>query len=302
MQRIEYVNLKGERAVFEGGPPFVLEHVEGLGAAPLSVVEVRGAYQQGATFQRLSRGSRVVEATFHVQGDGRRSLYARRQRLLGLLSPQAAFDAESGAMGRLYYQNDYGTWWTYAVPELLSYVQRVHNFMVSCPLAFRCPSPFWVRVDPETGSEWSSVVMEMLSGDFTLPFSVSAEQGFTLGSRQFTALANNLGQTDAPVLVEVDGTGEQPTLYNRTTGTQLSIGRTVPTGERLVISTAPEDLYVRLQQHSGESIDASGYLSLDSSLLDFVLAPGANALEYMPSTPSERSRIKVSWRTLVEGV
>lgn len=293
MQRLEYVNLRGDKTVFGGEPPYVLEHVDGLGLAPMELISHRGVYQQGVSLQRLTREARVVECKFHVEGgESRANMYQKRIALLAELSPQFALDEGTGTMAKLYYENDYGRWWTYAVPKELAYVNRLQNYMVSCPLDFSCPSPYW------RGDDDHEVTLEMATGAFRLRF------GFpiTLGNRRFSATVYSDSQVDTPVNILIEGHGEMPTLANHTTGKSITVQRAVASGEFLEISTDEDNLYVNLLQADKQVIPAYGYLSLDSALSDFVLRPGDNRIEYIPSEASESSKVTVTWETRLEGV
>lgn len=292
MQLLEYVNLRGERVVFGGVPPYILEHVDGLGLAPIDPISVQGAYQQGETLQRIRRNARTIDARFHIEGRTREDMYRLRAALLSKLTPHAALNEETGEMAKLYYENDYGQWWAHATPTDVRYVERLENFMVSCPLEFRCPNPYWNSVRK------SSVVLEMDISAFKLPFTVP----FRLGSRNFANTIDYAGQVPTPVEIVIYGTGETPELENRTTGKRISIKRVVAKGEALHIGTDENDLYVNLVQADGTVIPAYGYLTPDSALSEFVLQPGENIIEYLPSIVDQGSRAVLSWYERLEGV
>lgn len=294
MQIFIYTNLRGQSVTFGGGPPYVFEKIKGMGGADLDIADSTGAYQQGHTIHRLQREERRLTLHFHVDGrPGMDTVYKYRQNLLGVLSPRYALDEDTGEYARLTYTNDYGSWWTWAVPEGARYEKRLSRFMVSCPVTFHCPSPFWFPVAQDT------TLLEISIDSFSLPFSLP----FRLGTRRFSGAVHNTGHVDAPVIIEISGVGERPILLNRTTGAKLSVALPIAGGELLRINTDPEHLAVELYKSNGTVVNAYGYLSLDSALSEFVLRPGLNKLEYRPTEPPSRySKVRVLWYPRLEGV
>ena len=86
-------------------------------------------------------------------------------------------------------------------------------------------------------------------------------------------------------------------------------GRTTPSvvafaadGERLVICTDPRALSCTLVRADGETQDAFGYLDASVAVSAFLLSPGVNEVEYVPSVASGGSRMEISWHSRYEGV
>jgi len=247
-------------------------------------------YQHGETPSGYQLDVRRVDLSFHIQGRSRADLYQKRTRLMAALAMPVAFDGSR--LARLVYQNDSGSWWAHAVPDGPDPNVRLQNWLLSAKLGFRCPDPYW-RADTS-----GALTLEMSGEAFTLPF------GFPIrfGTRGFFGTAINGGQVAAPALIEVAGSGETPTLINHTTGVRITVARAVAHGDLLVIDTDPGALSVAIRTAKGERIPAHGYLTLDSSLTDFTLRPGANRLEYKPSVPSVASRVRFRWTPRMEGV
>lgn|GEM_PF-1124398 len=323
MQIITYVNLLGETVIFGGGPPYVLESVRGLGAVSIDQTKTSGVYQQGATIQRLRRNERNIDIKFHIDGAPmeapewdpydfrwwgefkpepqrpplRRSaplarLYEMREKLMRVLSPQHALNEDTGETARLYYRNDHGEWWLNAIPEGPNLEKRLQNFMVSCPLTFVCPSPFFQTMSV------SELTLEMGGGGLRLPFRLPIR----LGHMNYRGAAENGGHVNAPVIIEIAGSGESPKLVNHTTGAIIEVTRAVAFGEKLTIDTNPDDPSVTLTQTDGTEISAYGYLGPQSAATEFFLRPGVNDIEYLPSAPNTESRVTLKWRGFLEGV
>lgn len=290
MQKLTYINLLNERLEL-GYAPFVLAKISGLGLPDVEIGTLRGAYQQGDTTVSARRTSRVLTVTMHLFASGRAELYRQRMRVVSVLSPDRAFDGVHRAT--LLYENDYGRWQTYAVPEGgLDAATRVGNVQPSMRLTFRCESPFWFSTVPEE-------IRFSYSGEgFQLPF------GFPIGfgRRDFALEVNNAGQVAAPVEVWIEGRGETPSLRNAATGATLALASPLPEGSTLYLNTDPAGLAAVVTDATGAQSSAFGRLALDSPLADFTLRPGVNRLCYAPGGSGARSVIRVRWRAAFEGV
>ncbi len=290
MQKLIYINLNNERLAFEGKPPFVLSKVSGLGLPAVNVATLRGTYQHGETATGFTRASRHVDITAHLFGEDRADMYRQRMNALSVLSPDKAVDGD--ARGILIYENDFGRWQTYAIPESgLEADRRLRDIQPDLKVSFRCESPYWYDTLP-------SEVEFTYSGDgFTLPFSFP----ISFGSFDFSREVKNAGQVDAPVEVWIEGKGEKPSLLNRKTGKRLALTNLLPNGSTLYMNTDPARLIATISDGSTTS-NAFGLLDPETPLGDFTLRPGMNTLVYEPGGASAQSVIKVRWRNAYEGV
>ncbi|NCC69873.1 MAG: hypothetical protein EOM14_17085 [Clostridia bacterium] len=114
MQRLTYINLNNEQAVFCGAP-YVLAKLGGLGLPELEIESIQGAYQQGETAVGCRRQKRRLTLTLHIMADSRAELYRRRMELLNILSPDKAVHDANRAV--LIYENDNGRYLTWVIPD-----------------------------------------------------------------------------------------------------------------------------------------------------------------------------------------
>ena len=186
IQKLIYENLHGETAVFFHAP-WVLCRVRGVGMSSLRVTAAEGAYQQGEDIPGLRREGRTVKATLHLMASSRQEMYRLRSELLGVLSPDKAFDGTRRA--RLLYENDFGRRWTWAVPESgLDWGERRQNALPSLSLNFRCESPYWY------GMTRQEAVFKAKKAGFTLPMKMP----LGLGSKSFVCQVDSAGNAEAP--------------------------------------------------------------------------------------------------------
>lgn len=291
MQQLTYINLRGERLTFGRGAPYLLRSVRGVGACDNALTLTEDGARDGGRLMSLRREAREITAALQILGTTRRELYEGREALCRLLSPDLAVEGESRA--RLVYENDAGTWWTWAVPlGGLDWTSRAGNAHTGVSVRFRCESPFLY------GSEPREAVFRQTSGGFRLPGGLPLR----LGSQVFQMRVTNGGSAFAPCEVTVEGSGETPALVNRTTGAALRLTTPLPYGRRLTIRTDPAALAVTLTDGQGSQENAFGYLDPLSSVAAFGLRPGENDIEYVPVGDRSRSVIRIRWYDTFEGV
>lgn len=292
MQTITYVNAYGERIVFSGEPPILLRSVSGLSRPESEVVSTQAAYQPGAMISHIQLPMRRVQVRFDMLPQAsREAFYAQRMHIERVLSGNRAM--RNGLMGTLVYENDAGRWQLDAVPESsVAYGKRIGNAAADNCVSFVCPNPYLLS------GETDSAQMRMGSGDLVLPTALPLR----LGSRRFRAALVNRGTADAPVMMTINGTGETPTIINHTTGAAIAVGRQIATGEKLVIHTDPAALSCMLIRTDGTQEDAFGYLDPSAAVSAFVLIPGSNEVEYIPSAASTGSFVEIEWKSCYEGV
>ena len=291
MQKVTYQNILGESITFMHGP-YVLEEVKGTGSVPRTVGSISGVYQDGATATGIRRDHREVDIKFHIFGTTRKDLYQLREKLLGVLAAYKAF-GEDERRAKLFYENDHGAWWTWAIPlDIEDFGKRIINAHGSIPLTFWCESANWYNLAPD---------MEVLafSGEgFDLPFDFP----IAFGSREFKKTLHNKGHVFSPVKIEIEGQGEKPAIVNLSTGARLQITSPLPVGHRLTINTDPANLEVTMIDAEGNKTNAYGYLDETTPLTAFTLRPGANVIEYEAGNAAAQSKITITWYMVFEGV
>lgn len=291
MQKLTYINLRGEQLEMGGSPPYILHRVEGVEPTDVQIISSRGAYQHGATTRGLLCEVRKIDALVSIRAESRSEMYQARMHAGAILTHPLCFS--DNQVGRLIYENDVGRWWTYAVPEGgMNGGSRAQDNLIDMHVTFHCDSPYWFSMED------NYITLQMGDGSFTLPFSFPIR----FGRRDFSRTARNAGAVDAPVHITIEGTGEMPTLFNHTTGAKIAVSRVIARGERLIIDTDPTALTVKVIKANGEEENAFGYLSSSLAISAFALRSGDNLIEYAPSVVSTESRVTVRWRTRCEGV
>lgn len=289
MQKLIYENITGQQAVFLYAP-YVLCSLRGMGLSDVNRTASAGAYQQGESLLGLRREKRTVQVTLHLMAESRQEMYRLRSALCGILSPALAMDGEKKA--RLIYQNDYGTWWTWAAPHSgLNWGKRIMDIQPSVTVDFVCESPYWF-------GRTSAAVLTGTLGGLVLPVGLP----FSLGKRSTEIQLLNQGQTDAPVTIRMTGSGETPVLTNLRSGACLSLVQPLPSGDELTLCTEPGSLRATVTHADGSVENGFGLLEPTASLLAFRLLPGVNPLRYQSREETARTLVRVEWNDCYEGV
>ena len=292
MQKVTYINLYGETVVFGRETPVILSNVTGMSRASGKLVTSQGAYQNGQTIYRAQLAARKVTVTFSLYGCvDRLAMYQQRERIERVLAYNRC--VRDGKCGTLIYENDAGAWVIDAVPSSsVTYGKRFLNCLPNCKISFTAAGAYLRE------QQGRKATLRMGDGGFVLPTTLPIK----LGTRLFTGELRNAGTVDSPVQIVIHGTGEAPLLVNHTTGAQIAVNHVIETGGRLEINTDPDALSCVLIHADGTEEDAFGYLDAETAISAFLLKPGANQVEYMPSVPSTGSRVEISWYSMYEGV
>lgn len=289
MQKLTYQNIRGHSVTFMH-EPYILCKLSGMGFPDLDLTTSTGAYQQGESILAIKREPRNVKLTLHLKANTRSEMYRLRMDLSGVLTPSLAFDGVN--QGRIIYENDYGRWWTWAIPEKgLDWGKRIQNIHPEVTLNFSCESPYWF-------GEKNSAVFRATQGGFKLPFQFP----IVLGSSVFEILAVNSGHAEATPTVIFMGSGDTPLLENLSTGAKLALVKPLPNDEVLTICTDPASLSAMIRHADGTEENAFELLDPETSLAAFTLRAGENKLKYTSDTDSRQTEIRIEWFDCYEGV
>lgn len=281
MQAVKYINPWDRAVTFEASPPFIFEKITGTGAEDAQLMTSEPAGHDGKAFSGMYLGDREITVYVHIKGASREELYANRQALMSLLNPTLHRD---GALGRLEYANDHGTWWIPAVVKRGPQgATREGHYHPSEQLVFSCPDPYWRDMTPEHAR------MAYLGGGMRFPIRFGAVR---FGARGYKATMYNRGDCPAPVSVEITGPSTEPQIIKVRTGEYIRVKRPLYEGDVLLIDTTPGSRSVTIRRAGGGVETAMGYMDLSSTW--FQLDPGDNQLQYQSGDDSQTSVIVVS--------
>ncbi len=290
MQQLKFINSRGAEVDFDLGAPYIFWKVEGLEFPGVETVASQAAGQNGYTLHEILLEPRTVRIFGHVHGrgnDGVKAMYEARKKLNAVCNPLFG-------VGKLVYQNDFGTWWIPAFCGSEAYTVKIKEIS-TIVMNFECPSPFWLS------DEATEIALAYVEGGLEFPLKTP---GF-FGSLGYRAVIDNDGDADIPLEITLGGGSVNPTITNKTTGEYICVERELLKDDKLYINTDPEKLEVSLIRVDPETnqevkTNAYGHLSVGSSLLR--IPAGVNDLIFHTDDENKRVKIRIRYYKRYVGV
>ncbi len=290
-QSLRYINPKNAAVVFCDDPPFLFNKITGIGQMDAQLMTSEPAGLDGSAFNGLYISPREVTVTMHIEGNKRKGMYEEKMKLSAVMSPELH---KNGALGRLEYTNDYGSWWIpAAVKRGPQGASRAGNFLINEQLVFYCPSPYW------RGFSYNRVRMAYLGGGLRFPVRFGTVK---FGAHAYKASLFNLGNQPSPLEISITGPAVAPRITKASTGEYILLreDKALIEGDILYINTTPGDVAVTIKHANGQSEEAIGYINLSSKL--FLLDPGENVLQYGSADDTQTSVINMATQPWFGGV
>ncbi len=282
-QSLRYINPKNAAVVFSDAPPFVFYKITGIGQMDAQMMASEPAGLDGSAFNGLYISHREVTVTMHIKGNKRKGMYENKMKLSAVMSPELH---KNGALGRLEYTNDHGSWWIpAAVKRGPQGASRSGDFLINEQLVFYCPSPYW------RGFAYNRSRMAYLGGGLRFPVKLGAVR---FGAQAYKASLFNFGDQPSPLEISITGPAIAPRITKVSTGEYILLreDKALIEGDSLNINTTPGNVAVSIQHPDGRTEDAIGYINLNSKL--FLLDPGENVLQYNSADDSQTSVIHMA--------
>lgn len=288
MQKVTYINSRGESITFCNSAPFILSKIEGTGGVDTEIQTTKAPYQDGSTLHDVILGNRVISIEGAVIGRDREDMYEKRQKLSRILNPKLA--------GTLRYENDAVVKEIKAVPEQSpSFKERYSNnqlFLIS----ILCPSPFWLD-EYESKEE-----IALWVGDIEFPIEIPIE-GIEMGHRESNLIVNIHNKGDVPCGMKIEfkalASVVNPSLFNIYTREFIKIKRTLQAGDKLVVDTTFGHKRVELIKN-GVSTNVFNYIDLESTFLQ--LEPGDNLYRYDAESGIDNLEVSIYYKPQYVGV
>lgn len=274
MQKVTFVNAKGERVEIGYGPPFFLSKIEGLGDVTANIHNQRAPYQDGSTYIDATLQIRPISIDVEIM-----ERIEENRRLLSRV-----FNPKLGE-GVLTYENNIGKWQIKVVPE------HVPVYPDSRPRMYQLAMINLIAHDPYWKSaEIISNPMTAYRGLFKFPLTFPTQMG-EVGSTQIFV---NEGDVDTPVQIEFRGPALNPRVTNKTTGEFIQINRELEDGDRLIVDTTFGNKRVEIIRLDGTIENVLNWIDLNSTF--WQLIPGPNEIEYTADAGQTNAVVSIKWR------
>lgn len=279
MQKLIYRNTRGAEISFDNQRPFILSKIEGIGNVETDIRKTNSPFQDGSTVYRVAILDRLIILEGAIMARSQDELYALRRQLSQVLNPKIE--------GTLVYQNNHKSYSIGAITQEGSVWGRRHATNQVFTASFICPDPFLLDE-----YEVSSVLATWIGG---LRFPLRLPSSFAMrGPKVINAV--NIGDTDAPVRIEISGPATNPCITNHSTSEFIKVNRTLISGDKLIITTHFGNKRVEIQDADGRQVNVLHWIDPNSTL--WSLQMGDNIIEYTSDDPEgiEPFSISVNYR------
>ncbi|MEI5909450.1 phage tail family protein [Bacillus spongiae] len=289
MEKLTFINSKGDTIIFEEKEPFLLQSIDGVEATDVTNQSQRVPFQDGEIPLDTLIEPRIISLTVMLLANSSAELKDYRRKLISVLNPKLG-------EGRLLYENNGDVKEISAkIEQMLSFPSgkdnKGTNFQTTI-FSFRCSNPYWTD---ETDTKAS---LAAYRESLTLPFTLPA----VLGVEGESAVIFNDGDVDTPLEIELHGPSINPVIENKTTGKLIKVNRELEKGDILYINTDKgKDKKVEIQKADGTIENAFHWLDIFESSL-FELVPGENYLSYYADVGTEDAVVNIKYRNRYVGM
>lgn len=272
----KYVNENGESITFTYNAGFLINKPIGIDTLQVSLSQVTGIDQVGATIQSANVQPRPVTVSGILVGG---FLKNNKENLLSVVRP----DLTAKLYADDYYLNVRPT----STPTI-DPTSKFAKFQFSVLAAY----PYWQKDDS------ARAVLSGLQYMFKFPWNISREYQFAkMMETQFINVPNR-GQLPVPMTVTFLARGDclNPKITNVNTGKFMAINKSLVAGERIVVEITHDRTYVT----SSIDGDIRGALSLKSTLNR--LDVGDNVLKPEAEEGGNQLEVSIDFATEIVGI
>ncbi len=186
MQRIIFINSRGQSVELKSSAPFLLQSIDGLGDVDADIQTQKAPFQDGSTYIDSVMQERAISLEVAILASDTTTLLQRRQHLASVFNPKLG-------PGKLRYEN--GT----TVREIEAVSDGVPTFpsgrenrgpvFQKVMVHLVCPEPFW------HDSFCTSRQMSFLMGGLSFPLFLNSR----FSQRSFKRILQNIGDVPTPV-------------------------------------------------------------------------------------------------------
>jgi len=273
MQKVTFVNTRGESVEFGKFGPFVLQRIDGTSGVPIEIKSTKSPYQDGSSFIDTNLVERTIPLQGFIKADSQQQLYERRRDLTRILNPKLG-------PGKLVYSNSFRSYAITTTAELeLGDKITTHNLFT---VDFTANDPYW-RDENQTVKE-----LRFESGGLVFPLRLPTQFAFSGYRGTFV----NSGDVEAPVEIRYKGPATNPIVELETTGEYIKVNYELSEFDTLIINTAFGKKRVEVLNEDGTRTNVFHWIDLGSTF--FQLQVGQNTLKYGSDKDSDQQAANVT--------
>lgn len=288
MEKLVFMNNRGQSIELKNSGPFLLTKIEGTGSPKTTLLTSKAPNQDGKSYHGSLLEERILPIEGAIIGDSIEDVYRKRKELCSIFNPKIP--------GTLTYINNYGQYRVDCViedsPVFKEKTANIQDFLIQV----YCPNPYWLDT-----IEYKEEIASWI-GDFEFSLEI-LEAGIEVGHRESNLIVNvnNEGDVECGMRIEFKAlaTVVNPSLLNIYTQEYLKIKRTLQVGDKLVISTHFSNKKVELVR-SGVVTNVFNYIDLNSTFLQLDI--GDNLFRYDAENGIDNLEVSIYYRPQYIGV
>jgi hypothetical protein len=283
MQKVTFINARGDSIVIGYQHPFFLNKIEGLGDVDAENQSQKAPSQDGSTYIDTVLSERYIPIEVAILED----IQINRQFIAKIFNPKLG-------EGLLIYENDV------VRREIKAVSEHVPKFLDSRPrmtqaalIDLVCPNPYWLTEEQ---------IDQLAVWEGGLEFPLELPTLFANLSSNKSKILTNDGDVETPIFVTFNGPATAPIRINNiTTGKMIEVNQNLLAGEKLEINTTFGQKRVTKILANGTQQNAFHYIKIPESTF-FGLEAGNNLIEYSTGADYESAGVTISWRNRFIGV
>jgi len=260
MEKVTFINSKGQSIELGDDGPFILTKIEGTGAVNVNIQSQKSPFQDGETYLGNTLEPRSIPIQIMILGENEIDIASKRHRLLQVFNPKLG-------PGRLIYEFGNISREIKALSELAPvFLDGERDFKETTQpglIQLYCSNPFFKDL-VETKEE-----VAIWRGSFEFPLGL-IETGIELGYREPSLIVNVFNQGDVPCGMRIRfralATVVNPSLFNVNTREYFKINRTMEAGEIITVTTHFQNKRVKLNKN-GVISNAFNWIDFTSTFL-----------------------------------
>lgn len=283
MERIIFINSKGQSVELGDSAPYILTEIQGMGAVNVNIYTQKSPYQDGTSYLGNTLEPRSLSIEIMILADTMEEMIEKRRNLIQVFNPKLD-------EGTLVYEIGGIRREIKAISELAPVFPENKDFkdtMQQGLIQLYCPDPFWLD-----NFEISEEITTWIGG---ISFPLRLPTTFAMAGPRIINIVNN-GDVKTPVKIEIYGPATNPKITLRETGEFIRIKDTLTADDVVVITTEFGNKRV---EKNGEN--AFNILDLPDSTF-FSLQVGDNVIEFTTEDETNNANVKISYRNRYLGI
>ena len=283
MEKITFINSKGESVELGNDGPFILTKIEGTGAVNVDIQTQKSPFQDGEIYIDNRLEPRSLSIEIMVLAEDKEEMTKNRRKLLQVFNPKLG-------PGKLIYEFGNNRKEIEAISELAPVFPDAGDFkdtMQPGLIQLYCPNPFWLD-----SFEISEEITTWIGG---ISFPLRLPTTFAIAGSRIINVVNN-GDVETPIKIEIFGPATNPKITLRETGEFIRIKDTLTADDIVTITTEFGNKRV---EKNGQN--AFHILDLPDSTF-FSLQVGDNVIKFTTEDVSNNANTKISYRNRYLGV